>query len=206
MKVLTYSTLLTALLLSCQSQTIELREVGGQCEGCEGLYEYGNRTLTSSFTILGYQDNENKLHLTGTIYQPDGKTPASNVIMYFYQTNSDGVYETKGDETGWARQHGMYHGWIKTGDDGSYEIFTFRPASYPNTNVPQHIHVIVKEKDTIPYYIDSFFFEDDPNLPDRVRNGTGKRGGSGIVLPVMKNGIGEVQRDIVLGLNIPDYN
>ena len=205
MKFLTCFSSLILLLLSCQSQTTELREVGGRCEGCEGLYEYGDITLTSSTTIIGYDENEDKLHLKGTIYQPDGKTPASNVIMYFYQTNANGIYETNGDEIGWARQHGIYRGWIKTGNDGSYEIFTFRPASYPNTTVPQHIHVIVKEEDTIPYYIDSFFFEDDPNLPDRVRNGTGKRAGSGIVLPVKQNGIGEVRRDIILGLNIPDY-
>lgn len=192
------------VFFSCQGQT-EVRKVGGPCEGCEALLEYENEVLNSVDTLPGFEANEPKLHLSGVVYQADGKTPANGVIIYIYHTNTKGIYETKGDVTGWARRHGIYRGWVKTDEGGRYDFYTFRPASYPDTTVPQHIHVTVKEKDTVPYFVDSFFFEDDPFLPDQVRNGNQKRGGSGIVSPIPTSGIQEIKRDIILGLNIPDY-
>lgn len=205
MRNTTIHAVIILLSFSCTGQDAE-RNVGGPCEGCEALFEYGARTLNPVDTIPGFAKTEPKLHAFGTVYENDGTTPAANVILYFYQTNTEGIYETKGDEKGWDRRHGIYRAWVKTDTNGRYDLYTFRPASYPNTTVPQHIHVTVKEEDTIPYYIDSFFFEDDPYLPDRIRNGERKRGGSGIVKPVMRNGMLEVKRDITLGLHIPNYN
>ncbi len=56
------------------------------------------------------------------------------------------------------------------------------------------------------YYIDSIVFDDDPMLTQNERNKLDDRGGSGIVKPTLKDGILIVNRDIILGLNIPDYD
>ena len=133
------------------------------------------------------------------------KRPAEDVILYIYHTNRKGIYETKGDEKAWARRHGFIRGWIKTAKDGKYTFYTFRPAAYPNGRESEHIHITVKEPEKNEYYIDEFVFDDDPLLNDSKRRSLDNRGGSGIVKPGMGNGSLIVKRDLILGLNIPDY-
>ena len=78
--------------------------------------------------------------------------------------------------------------------------------SYPNSNIPQHIHITLKEPDNNEYYIDEYLFDDDPFLTQSERNKQEKRGGSGIVKLIRQsNGMSYATRDIVLGKNIPDY-
>lgn len=189
--------------LSCKPQTT--KNVGGPCEGCEAIFEYGSNVLTSVDTLPEYQQNEPKLKITGTVFKKDGKTPAENVILYIYHTNRQGIYETNGDETGWAKRHGLIRGWVKTGKDGGYTFYTFRPASYPDRSEPEHIHITVKEPDKNEYYLDNYFFDDDPLLTTEKRNRLENRGGSGVVAPKEGGGILTIERHINLGKNIPDY-
>jgi protocatechuate 3,4-dioxygenase beta subunit len=175
--------------------------VGGPCEGCEAIYEYGDRILTSIDTLPEYLESEPKIHLSGTVFQADGRTPASEVIIYIYHTNRQGIYPQKDNETGWAQRHGYLRGWTRTDSDGQYQFHTFRPAAYPQRSTPEHIHITIKEPDFNEYYIDDIQFADDPLLTDAERAKCKNRSGSGIV--EIQNG--EIRRDIVLGLNIPGY-
>jgi protocatechuate 3,4-dioxygenase beta subunit len=188
-----------------QTKTIN-KHIGGPCEGCEAIYEYGDKKLANIDTLPAFKANEPKILITGTVFKKDQKTPAENVVLYIYHTNKKGIYETKGDEKGWAKRHGYIRGWVKTGSDGRYKFYTFRPASYPNRKEQEHIHIIVKEPNINDYYIDSYVFDDDPLLTDTKRNKLKKRGGTGIVKPKFENGILTVKRDIILGLNIPNYD
>ena len=110
------------ILFSCQSQTERKTSqlVGGPCEGCEAIHEYGSKILSAIDTLPKYQDTEPKLKIFGTVFQQDGKTPAEDIILYIYQTNRKGIYEKRGDEKGWAKRHGFIRGWVKTGKDGNY--------------------------------------------------------------------------------------
>ena len=119
--------------------------VGGPCEGCEAIYEYGTEILNSVDTIPGFSSAKEQLKITGYIYKSDGKTPAKDIILYAYQTNEKGMYPKKSTSKGWEKRHGYMRGWIKTDSEGRYTIYTFRPASYPNTTIEQHIHLTVKE-------------------------------------------------------------
>lgn len=196
------------VFVSCNSQTRNSDSgapLGGPCEGCEAIYEYGNKNLTSIDTLPDFLNNEPKLKITGTVFQKDGKTPASGVILYIYHTNREGIYETRGDEKGWARRHGYIRGYVKTGTDGEYTFYTFRPASYPNGREPEHIHITVKEPGKKEYYLDDFIFEDDLYFSEKEIEAGENRGGSGIVLPRQNNGYYLVERNIILGLNIPNY-
>lgn len=208
MKKLINIAIIALTILSCQSQTKTEDNiiVGGPCEGCEALHEYGDARLTNIDTLPKFEVSEPKLKVTGTVFQKDGKTPAENVIVYIYHTNKNGIYETKGDEEGWAKRHGYIRGWIKTTSDGSYTFYTFRPGSYPNTTAPEHIHITVKEPNTNAYYIDDIMFEDDKNLTEDFKNRLSNRAGPGVVLPKLKDGILHVKRDIILGKNIPYYD
>ncbi|MFK8005812.1 MAG: intradiol ring-cleavage dioxygenase [Saprospiraceae bacterium] len=204
-------TILIFSLSSCQTQTqseipTSSKIVGGPCEGCEAVFEYGNKNLTSVDTLPEFKNNHPQLKLSGTVFQKDGKTPAHDVIVYIYHTDRKGIYPTNGNEKGWGKRHGYLRGWTKTGKDGKYTFYTFRPAAYPNGRESEHIHLTIKEPNKNEYYIDNVVFTDDPLLTkDKIQN-LGNRGGSGIVTIHLQNEMQVVKRDIILGMNIPDYD
>ncbi len=183
------------------------RLVGGRCEGCEAVLEYGDKELSPVDTLPDFHDAGPKVKLTGTIYQADGSTPADGVILYIYHTNQKGVYATRGEENGWARRHGYIRGWVKTGKDGRYTFYTLRPGVYPGRAVPAHIHPIILEPAGKYYWLGSYHFDGDSLLTERERNPRSPRGGSSGLLSLHKEGdlwVGE--RDIILGKNVPDYD
>lgn len=195
--------------ISCQSQTkrnVFSEIVGGPCEGCEAILEYGSKKLIATDTLPGYIENKHKIKLTGIVLKKDGKTPVKNVIIYIYHTNRQGIYETKGNEKGWAKRHGFIRGWVKTDNQGKYTFYTFRPAAYPNGLESEHIHMTVKEPNKSEYYIDSVVFNDDPKLTNSKKQNLKNRAGSGIVDLKIENEILTAKRNIILGLNIPNYD
>lgn len=200
---------LTWITTSCQGQvnTGSERNVGGPCEDCKASLDYKLLDILPkpTDTLPGFNTNEPKIKITGTVLKPDGKTPAENILLYVYHVNRNGVYQPSEKPIGWEKRHGQYRGWLKTAKDGTFTFYTFRPASYPKTEEPEHIHIYVKEPNTIPYYIDSYLFESDPKLTKEIKQSKNNRGGSGIIKLKKDNGIWTANRDIILGLNIPDY-
>jgi protocatechuate 3,4-dioxygenase beta subunit len=190
----------------CSQARVEEKKVDDGCEDCEAVFEYGAKKLSWIDTLPDYGDDGPKMEVSGTIYHQDGKTPAAGVILYIYHTNQEGIYATKGDETGWAKRHGYMRGWIKTDQTGKYKFYTLRPGAYPGRRNPEHIHAIIKEPDVSAYWIDEYLFDDDPILTKEERNEQKKRGGNGILkLTKGSNGTLIAHRDIILGLNIPGY-
>jgi len=173
--------------------------VGAPCEGCEAVFEFGGRSLTPVDTLPGFGQADKKLKVRGTIYLRDGTTPAAGVILYVYHTNAEGIYPTRGDETGWGRRHGYIRGWVRTEADGRYTFYTQKPGSYSRN--PAHIHSTILEPDGTYYYIAEYLFEGDPNL----KNGWGDRGGSGLIKLRKEDKLMVAERDIILGLNVPGY-
>lgn len=202
MKYKTLLFILTLPILSCAQD----KQVGGSCEGCEALLEYGTKHLNAVDTLPDFNDKGPKLLVTGTIFNKDGKTPAKDVILYIYHTDQTGEYPTRGNESGWAKRHGYIRGWIKTGADGKYSFYTLRPAAYPGRQNPEHIHPTIKPPGYSPYWIDEYLFDDDPILTSRERNSQRGRGGKGIVKTTKNSsGMQVAKRDIILGLNVPGY-
>jgi protocatechuate 3,4-dioxygenase, beta subunit len=207
-------------LNSCTQNTLQKKKqehkVGGNCEGCEAIYEspVPFEQLSNMVWLPDWKEKENhpdkpgtKLAVNGIVYKPDG-TPAAGVIIYIYHTDQTGVYPAKGDEKGWAKRHGYLRGWMKTNEKGEYKFFTLRPAPYPGGNNPAHIHVTIKEPGKNEYWIDEYVFDDDPLLTAQERAHMQNRGGSGI-LKILPYYVGKSmlksERHIYLGKNIPDY-
>ena len=196
------------------SQSKNAKPVGGNCEGCEAIYEgdVAFDKLSNTATLPDYNEKGPKLEISGIVYQRDGKTPAKDVILYVYHTDQTGHYTPAPDGKGWGKRHGRVRGWMKTDKNGYYHFYTLKPAPYPGTNIPAHIHITLKEPDKNEYYIDEYLFEGDPFLTTAERNRQEKRGGSGIIsLDQKKASLPDGQgmlvgkRDIILGLNVPGY-
>ena len=212
-----YSSVFLALLIivagcsenetNAQTQsTSSQQRVGGQCEGCEAIYE--NKTpfsqLDWQLTLPDYNNNGPKLHISGTVYKADGTTPAAGTVLYFYHTDQNGVYP-EGNGTGWGRRHGYIRGWLKTNDKGQYSIKTLKPAGYPNRGAAAHIHCIIKEDKLNEYYVGDFLFEDDPLLSDADKSNRNVPGGNGVLKLQERNGILFAERNIYLGKNVRNY-
>ena len=162
--------ILTGLMFSGCSQPnpVIKKEIGGRCEDCEQMFEGMPGNLAWRTVIAGADEPGEPLVISGTIYKSDGKTPASNVILYVYQTDNTGNY-TPGPQQTRAKQHGHLRGWMKTDENGRYEFKTIRPAAYPGRKDPQHIHPIIYEPGKGYYWIDDFVFTDDPLLTEQQK-------------------------------------
>jgi len=201
-------------LVNCNGQTHnkETNTLSDDFNKSMPFYYKMPQNLSSSDTSPAFAKARQKILLTGTVYQRDGKTPAPNVILYYYQTNTDGIYATKETEernmpkNKLGQTHGYIRGWLKTDEQGKYSLYTVKPGAYPNRDDAAHVHITVKEKNMKdPYYIDNFVFDNDPLLTTKHRKKMENRGGSGVVRFVQKRDLYIGERNIVLGLNIPDY-
>lgn len=183
------------------------KRVGGTCEGCEAIYEspIPFQNLTYRDTLPDYHDKGQKLHLSGIVFQSDGRTPAPGVVLYIYHTDQTGVYPNRGNEKGWAKRHGYLRGWVRTNNKGEYAFYTLKPIGYNNGRAPAHIHITIKEPHVNEYWIDEYVFADDPQLSKEDRERTSKRGGSGVVQLQKQGNVLVARRDIILGKNVPDY-
>ena len=181
--------------------------VGGGCDGCELMYIGMPEKIQSTNTSPGWNEKGQKLIVTGTVFQIDGKTPAPNVIIYYWQTDNDGYYSPKPELDNRVKRHGYIRGWVKTDEEGKYTIRTIRPSPYPNDILPAHIHLSVKEPDVAhEYYTDEINFDDDKLLiPHFKKYPQENRGGSGVVRILLKDNLQIAEHNIVLGLNIPNY-
>ena len=212
-KLILCKTILYLLLISCNGQTNHKPKnesnkiVGNGCDGCELMYIGMPKNISSIDTSSGWNEKGQKLIITGTTFQLDGKTPAPNVVIYYWQTDNNGYYSPKAEMDEKAKKHGHIRGWVKTDANGKYTIKTIRPAPYPNNILPAHIHLSIKEPDIEnEYYTDEINFDDDKLLiPHLKKYRQENRGGSGITRILLKDSLQIAEHDIILGLNIPNY-
>jgi len=172
--------------------------VGGPCEGCETVFE-GMPAKLEWFSRIAPEGQPGKpLRIVGVV-RDQKNWPVPGIIVYAYQTDMTGIYPKA------ATAHGALRGWAKTDEQGNYGFDTIRPGGYPDSAIPQHIHMHVIEPGRVTYFIDDIVFSDDRRLTPEARKKFTGRGGDGIVTPTVDAGILTVTRDIYLGKNIPGY-
>jgi protocatechuate 3,4-dioxygenase beta subunit len=173
------------------------------CEWC-GADEAPAEGLTAEMVIAGPDEPGERLVVTGTVYERDGRTPAAGVLVYAYHTDLTGRYTRRGDETGNGRRHGRLRGWLVTGADGRYRIDTIRPGGYPGSTEPAHVHLTLRPPGGEEAWVDAIEFADDPRLTAAQRARREDRGGSGIVEPVRgEDGVWRATRDVVIPTGAP---
>lgn len=194
------------LLLNCKSDTLaqksnedvlSLIKKNVRPAGAEGMGAIDAPVSVSWKTTLSTDaDKGEKMVVSGTVFQPDGETPAPNVLIYIYHTDIEGFYGRKSGE----HKHGRYRGWMLTDKQGRYEFQTIKPAPYPENRFAAHIHTTLTTAAMREDWIDSYLFEDDTLISARERAEAGKKGGFNPILKLEKgaNGIWTARRDIQL--------
>ncbi len=185
------------------------RVVGSPCEGCDAVFIGMPKVagMKSEARIAPDGEPGAALRVDGLVSNAAGK-PASGIVVYAYQTNTKGIYphdeRFKGTS---AYRHGKLRGWARSDVSGRYTFTTIRPASYPDSDIPQHIHLHVLEPGRCTYWIDDLVFTDDTFLTAEQRAGHEHgRGGIGTATPARDaDGTWRVRRDIRLGAGIADY-
>jgi protocatechuate 3,4-dioxygenase, beta subunit len=146
-------------------------------------------------TVLAPEsDTGDRMIISGTVYEVDGKQAAPNTLIYLYHTDIYGHYGAKGEI-----RHGRYRGWMLTDARGRYEFESIKPASYPDSTIAAHVHMTLTTKDLHENSVDSILFEGDKFITTRERNDIG-RGGFNPILKMEKGADGILRgvRDIQL--------
>ena len=142
--------------------------------------------IFSRITISSQDEPGVPLLMSGTIYQPDGVTPAEDIVLFVYHTDSTGYYN-KDDNP----YNPKLSGWMKTGKDGRYEFRTIKPAHYPKRSTPAHIHAQIYSSQIPEYGIDDYWFDGDPFItPETKAKLLTGRGGSPSIIKLSRNNEG----------------
>jgi protocatechuate 3,4-dioxygenase beta subunit len=133
----------------------------------------------SPITIVTPKETGEPLVLAGRVIDGDGR-PMKEAVVYVYQTSAKGWYSDRaahyaaheGD-----RKHARLFGYLKTDGEGGFELRTIRPAGYPDSDLPAHIHVEVERKERgSGNFVTEAQFDDDPRLTDEWRKRSQQEG------------------------------
>ena len=192
-------------LIGCKSDTLaqksetdilSLIRKNAQPRGAEGMGAIDAPNDVTWKAVLATEKDEGEaMIISGTVFQPNGNTPAPNILIYLYHTDMYGIYGRKGEH-----KHGKFRGWMLTDESGRYEFRSIRPASYPNTTFAAHIHMTNTGVDRKEDWIDAILFEGDKFISPREREMAGKKGGFQPILKLEKGADGILRgvRDIQL--------
>lgn len=182
---------------ACGQQVEETsEEICNWCGTSEAPEEVSWQTVLADESETG-----ERIRIRGTLYHSDGKTPAEGVILYVYHTNSKGIYEVRGDETGTGTIHGHFRGWMKTDKEGKYQFESIRPGHYPTHDTePAHIHYVLEGIGLEEHWVANVWFADDPRVNEEQLARLQRVGGhSNVVeLKMTEDGVMEGVRNIIL--------
>jgi protocatechuate 3,4-dioxygenase beta subunit len=135
------------------------------------------------------------LIVTGRVFAPDGKTPVEGIRVHVYHTDAKGYYNPGTTSS----QKPRLNGTMLTNEEGRYEYRTIRPASYPQSRNPAHVHYVISGKGDSEQY-DELEFEGDPFLTEEVIEKSRKLGTFGVIQKLQRDvdGIWRTVKDIRL--------
>ncbi len=133
-------------------------------------------------------EGEASLTVHGAVYESDGDTPASGVIVYAYQTGPDGRYGV--DDAGGP----MRRAWMKTDASGRFVLTTSMPGPYPGGGEAAHIHVQFWGEEAPIQWAPTVYFSGDPLLAQMDEARLTRDGRFRNVVEIETDGAGRVIR------------
>ena len=130
-------------------------------------------------TIVNENEPGEPLIVSGKIYSSDGRFALPGINLYVYHTDATGRYSVT---TARDNRNTRLHGLMRTDAEGRYEFRTIKPAPYPQTRNPSHIHAYVSGPGYPEYWIDEYLFADDPFVKDETRQ---RFAGQGSFSPIL---------------------
>ena len=186
--------------LNAQDSTHDLNEFTFNLLDSNTSNNVLEKQLNNTDSIPDFLTKEDKIKITGTIYQADGITPAEGVEVYILQPDENGYYCLKKE----SDKRYVYHkASIKTDADGKYTFYTFIPGIVHRSGALRHIHPVIKEEGKKEYDLNSFYFDNDPLLTKFRIKRLKKKGRDISILKLEKtNDMFVATRDIILGEDI----
>jgi protocatechuate 3,4-dioxygenase beta subunit len=127
---------------------------------------------SSRVTIVTSDEPGTPLFVSGRVLDRDNR-PIPGARIYVYQTSARGWYSDRaahfsGNEG--DRRHARIFGYLTTDASGRFELRTVRPAGYPGSDLPAHIHVeVARPGGPPPALITEIQFDDDSRLTPEAR-------------------------------------
>jgi len=130
------------------------------------------RDNTDTLPVDISPDGEPGTRIRATVTLLDNKSqPVSNALVYFYQTDAKGWYAANsphvGGSDGDVGQARLF-GYARTNNSGQITILTVKPAGYPQSDLPAHIHIHF-DKPGGGSHVTELLFDDDPRLIGNIR-------------------------------------
>lgn len=144
--------------LGCISKTAN-GSFKGDCETTNDILGPFYRDAAPFRSDLTYEgQGGTKIHLKGTIYQSDCKTPQKNALVEIWHSNPKGEYDNDSDKF-------LQRGRLLTDENGEYAFLTIIPGKYLNGKLyrPSHIHYRVTEENS-KELISQIYFQGDPHI------------------------------------------
>jgi protocatechuate 3,4-dioxygenase beta subunit len=156
---------------------------------------------THQAILVTPQEPGESLIVTGVIRDQQSR-PIKGAVVYMYQTSAKGWYSDKAPHiSGMAgdEKYARLFAYLTTNQDGQYELRTIRPAGYPRSDLPAHIHIEIKAPGNERFgLISEILFDDDPRLTKEMRDRALRE--KLLIFPVKReaNGVQRVKADFKL--------
>jgi protocatechuate 3,4-dioxygenase beta subunit len=138
-----------------------------------------NSAKLARLKLVTPQEPGEPLVVKATVSDKDGK-PVPGALVYVYHTSAKGWYSDRAAHVGARegdRKHARLFGYLTTDTGGAFELGTIRPAGYPDSNLPAHIHVEIEPPGgRAGGTITEIRFDDDPRLTGPMREQSRREG------------------------------
>lgn len=131
----------------------------------------------SSVTMVSKDEPGTRLRVTLTLRAADGK-PITDLLVYAYHTSAKGWYAAEAAhvraESG-DHKHARLFAYVRTDRDGRAVLDTIRPGPYPDSDLPEHIHLTAYVGDKAVGSTE-LLFADDARVKEANRQGAERAG------------------------------
>lgn len=130
-----------------------------------------DHAATGLLTMVTPDEPGTPLTLKGTVV--DGRGDALRARVYLYQTSAKGWYSDRAAHVSGGsgdQRHARLFGYVLSDEKGRFEVKTIRPAGYPESSLPAHIHVEIESlAGPRQTRVTEVLFADDPRLTPATR-------------------------------------